>query len=170
MDYIWGASIVETCVRMMIDLWELRNEEVHGKEEATKQQKRKGKAAISVQALYDLQEIARTSDSFLFYHDVEEEIEHATTAKMEGFIAMKPRPIHNSVSKWAKQAKSKIKSIVEWIKTGRKNNRAVIERVEKRHRDHFQHKAHKKPKKKRKEGTVQYISQRYKQIWVVLYP
>mmetsp|Transcript_18527 Transcript_18527/g.20383 ORF Transcript_18527/g.20383 Transcript_18527/m.20383 type:complete len:113 (+) Transcript_18527:118-456(+) len=37
MDYIWGASIVETCLRMMIDLWEMRNEEVHGKEEATKQ-------------------------------------------------------------------------------------------------------------------------------------
>ena len=50
MDYIWGASIVETCLRMMMDLWELRNEEVHGKEEATKQQKRKDKAAISVQA------------------------------------------------------------------------------------------------------------------------
>ena len=32
----------------------IRNEEVHGKEEATKQQKRKAKAAISVQALHDL--------------------------------------------------------------------------------------------------------------------
>ena len=28
MDYIWGASIVETCLRMMIDLWEMRNEDV----------------------------------------------------------------------------------------------------------------------------------------------
>ena len=48
MDYIWGASIVETCLRMMIDLWEMRNEEVHGKDKATKQQKRKDKAAIGV--------------------------------------------------------------------------------------------------------------------------
>ena len=36
MDYILGASIVETCLQMMIDLWTLRNEEVHGIEEATK--------------------------------------------------------------------------------------------------------------------------------------
>ena len=66
MDYIWGTSIVETCLRMIIDLWELRNKEVHGKEEATKQKKRKDKAAISVRALHDLEEIARPSDSFLY--------------------------------------------------------------------------------------------------------
>ena len=63
MDYIWGTSIVETCLRMMIDLWEMRNKEVHGKEEATKQQKRNAKEAISVRALHGLQRIARPSDS-----------------------------------------------------------------------------------------------------------
>ena len=69
---------------------------------------------------------------------------------------MKTRTIHNSVSKWAEQAKSKVKSIFKWIKTGGKNNRTVIERVEKRHRDNFRHKAHKKPKKKtkRRDRTV----------------
>ena len=48
MDYIWGASIVETCLRMMIELWEMRKEEVYGKEEGTKQQIRKEKAATRV--------------------------------------------------------------------------------------------------------------------------
>ena len=56
MDYIWGASIVETCLRMMIDLLEIRNKEVHGKKEAAKQQKRRAKAAISVRALHELQD------------------------------------------------------------------------------------------------------------------
>ena len=70
MDYILGASILETCLRMMIDLWEMRKEEVYGKEEVTKQQKRKEKAAISVRDLHKLQEIARLSDSMLFYQDV----------------------------------------------------------------------------------------------------
>ena len=59
-----------------------------------------------MRALHELQDIARPSYSFLFYPDVKEEIEQATTAKLEGFIAMKTRPIHNSVGKWAKQAKS----------------------------------------------------------------
>ena len=81
MDYIWGASIVETCLQMMIDLWEIGNEEVHGKDKATKQQKRKAKAAISVWSLYNRQEQTRPSDSFLIYPDVEEEIEHKTAAK-----------------------------------------------------------------------------------------
>ena len=47
MDYIQGAPIVETCLRMMIDLWETRKEEVYGKEEVTKQEKGKEKAAVS---------------------------------------------------------------------------------------------------------------------------
>ena len=69
---------------------------------------------------------------------------------------MKTRPIHNSVSKWAKQSTSKVKSIVEWIRTGGKNNKEAIERIEKRLRDHFRHKAHTKPKKKtkRRDSTI----------------
>ena len=91
---------------MMIDLWELRNEEVHGKEEATKQQKRKSKAAISVRALHNLQDIARLSDEFLFYQDTEEEIEQATAVKLEGCIIIKTRPIHNSEKNGPKEQKA----------------------------------------------------------------
>ena len=159
MDYIWGTSIVETCLRMIIDLWELRNKEVHGKEEATKQKKRKDKAAISVRALHDLEEIARPSDSFLFYQDVEQEIEQVTTVvKLEGCITMKTRPIHNSVKKWAKRVRSEVKLIIGWIKTGGKNNREIIERVEKQQRDHFQHKAHTKTEKEnRRKGQYRIL-------------
>ena len=89
MDYIWGALIVETYLQRMIDLQELRNEEVHGKKEATKQQKRKAKAAIRVKALHKLEGIARPSDSILFYQDVEKEIEQGTAVKLERFIAIK---------------------------------------------------------------------------------
>ena len=56
MDYIWGASIEETCLRMVTELWEIRNEEVRGRDKASKQQKRKAKVTISIQALHNLQE------------------------------------------------------------------------------------------------------------------
>ena len=56
MDYIWGASIAETYLWMMIDLWEIRDEEVYDKEETAKQQKRKAKTAISVWKLHELQD------------------------------------------------------------------------------------------------------------------
>ena len=141
---------------MMIDLWELRNGEVHGKGEATKQQKGKAKAAISVQALHDLEEIARPSDAFLFYEDIKEEIKHATAVKLEGFIAMKTRPIYNSVKKWAKRSKNGVKLIVGQIKKRGKNHREIIERVEKRQRDYFQHKPHKKPRNKENKRKGQY--------------
>ena len=100
MNYIWEASIVETCSQMMIDLWEIRNKEVHGKDKATKQKQRKAKAAISVQDLHKLQDQACPRNAFLFYQDVEEEIEHEKEAKLEGFIAMETRPIPNSLNKW----------------------------------------------------------------------
>ena len=97
----------------MIYIWELRNEEVHGKEEATKQQKKKDRAAIIVWSLHNLEEIAHPSDSFLFYQDVEQEIEQAIAVKLEEFIVMKTRPTHNSVKKWTERAKSGVKLIVE---------------------------------------------------------
>ena len=75
----------------------MRNEDVHGKEEAIKQQKRKTKAAISARALHKPEEIARPNDSILFYQEVEIEIEQGITIKLEGFIAMETRPTHNSV-------------------------------------------------------------------------
>ena len=110
MDYIWEVSIVETCLRMMVDLWEMRNEEVHGKEEATIQQKRKNKVAITVRALHKLEEQARPSDSILFYQDVEETIELVSAATLEGFVATKTRPINNSVREWAKRSTDRVKS------------------------------------------------------------
>ena len=74
----------------MIDLWEMRNEEVHGTEEATIQQKRKEKVAITIRALHKLEEQARPSDSNLLYQDVEATIELTTAATLEAFISMKP--------------------------------------------------------------------------------
>ena len=123
MDYIWGATIVETCLRMMIELWEMRKEEVYGKEEGTKQQIRKEKAATRVRDLHKLQEKARPSDAKLFYSDVEKQIEISTAATLEGFVAMKTKSIHNSVQKWADTANRGVRSIIGWIRTGGQENR-----------------------------------------------
>ena len=37
---------------------------------------------------------------------------------------------------------------------GGNNNRAVLERLEKRYRDHFRHKAHKKPQKRKGQCNI----------------
>ena len=140
----------------MIELWEMRKEEVYGKEEGTKQQIRKEKAATRVRELHKLQEKARPSDAKLFYADVEKQIETSTAATLEGFVAMKTKSIHNSVKEWADTARTGVKSLIGWIKTGGKNNRDRIERNENRERRQFKNEQYKKPRKKRKgrDSTV----------------
>ena len=86
----------------------------------------------------------------LFYQNVENEIEKRIAATLEGFVAMKTRPIHNSVKKWADRAISGAKSVVGWFRTGRKKNRKIIERVENRQRNQFKNEQYKKPRKKTK--------------------
>ena len=73
------------------------NEKKYWRGEGTKQQIRKEKAATRVRSLHKLQETARPSDAKLFYADMETEIEKATAATLEGFVAMKTKPIHNSI-------------------------------------------------------------------------
>ena len=52
---------------MMIDLWEMRNKEVHGKEEVEKQQKRKDKTAISGCTLYEQKDQSQPRDVFFLH-------------------------------------------------------------------------------------------------------
>ena len=39
MEYVWGASIVEICLQMMMELWGMRNEEIHSKKRSSKKSK-----------------------------------------------------------------------------------------------------------------------------------
>ena len=94
----------------------MRNKEVHGKETASIEQKRKERAAITVQELHKLEEQSRPSDSILFYQDVKATIEQVPAATLEAFIAMKTKSINNSVREWAKQSTGKCKSIIDWIR------------------------------------------------------
>ena len=41
-----------------------------------------------------------------------------TAASLEGFVAMKTKPIHNSVKQWADRVILEVKSKMGWIRTG----------------------------------------------------
>ena len=106
--------------------------------------------------MHKLQEKARPSDAKLFYADVEKQIETSTAATLEGFVAIKTKSIHNSVKEWADTAKLGVRSIIGWIRTGGKNNREIIERIENREGRQFKDEQYKKPRKKSKgrDSTV----------------
>ena len=140
----------------------MRNDEVHGKEAASIEHKRKERAAITVRALHKLEEQARPSDSILFYQDMETTIERVPAATLKAFIAMKTKAINNSVREWAKRSTGRVRSIVDWIRVRGTNNKEAIDRIEKRQRDFYQHKAHKKPrKKKRNRDSTVYSTMRH---------
>ena len=100
--------------------------------------------------------LARPSDANLFYEDMEKEIERGTAATLEGFVAMKTSPIHNSVKQWADREVIGVKSLVGWFRTGGKKNREIIEWTENRQRIQFKNEQYKNPRKKTKgrDSTV----------------
>ena len=66
---MWGASIVEITLTYFIKLWELRNEEVHGKTVEQQESTRKTKLSIDARKLNDLKDKARPVDMGLFHAD-----------------------------------------------------------------------------------------------------
>jgi hypothetical protein len=71
-SYIWGASIAETTLKNFIDLWEIRNEEVHGKTIKQRERTRKEKLSVEVRRLNSMKDKARPSDMCLFHENEEE--------------------------------------------------------------------------------------------------
>ena len=76
--YIWGASVVEVSIKSFIELWEQRNEEVHGKTEAQRQNRRLEKLSTEVRHLHTMRHLTRPSDEFIFHDNVDQFLEKAT--------------------------------------------------------------------------------------------
>jgi hypothetical protein len=70
LSYVWGASLAEVLLKQFIKLWELRNEEVHGKTAELQEQIRKDKLGKVVRQLNELRDQARPSDMCLFHSDM----------------------------------------------------------------------------------------------------
>ena len=150
--YIWGASVVEVSITSFIELWEQRNEEVHGKTEAQKQNRRLAKLSTEVRHLHSMRHLTRPSDDFLFYDDdeLEQFLEKATATTAANFISTNKRIIKHSIVAAKKQAITHTKNILHWLKPIKDGG---IERIQKWKRNRLVHDAFSK-KKKRKEVTA----------------
>ena len=151
--HIWGASVVEVSITSFIELWEQRNEEVHGKTEAQKQNRRLAKLSIEVRHLHSMRHLTRPSDDFTFYED--EELEHfigkaATATTAANFISTNKRIIKHSIVAAKKQAITHTKNIIHWLNPIKEGG---IARIQKWKRKKLVHDAYSK-KKKRKEVTA----------------
>ena len=66
-----GAAIVECFLKNMVEVWEIRNEDVHGKTKTEKQHKRKQKLAEQIRELQKKKEYVRPRDDRIFPEDPE---------------------------------------------------------------------------------------------------
>lgn len=78
---------------MIIKWLEIRNWDVHCKEEVGKQKNRKAKAEISAWALHKLKDQVLPNNTFLFYQDVEEEEKKKQQLNCKDFVTMKTKAI-----------------------------------------------------------------------------
>jgi hypothetical protein len=77
-DYIWGALIVEILPGKIIDLWKIRNDEVHGITEEIQEKQRKHSLVDKVKHLNEQKNIARPADMGLFHENIDQYIEDST--------------------------------------------------------------------------------------------
>jgi len=151
-DYIWGASVVETILAKFIDLWETRNEEVHGKTIEQQERTRKTKLRIEVSKLNALKDKARPSDMCLFHENEEEYLEQSTAQMISTWVSSHRKAILNSVKKWALTAARGSTSILQWVQVS--NDEAVIERFHSRQRSRLINDGRNKERRRDRSRTI----------------
>jgi hypothetical protein len=133
--YIWGASIVQILLSQYIALWELRNEEVHGKTKEHQERTRKERLRIEVSRLNSMKDNERPSDMFLFHANEDKYIKQSTSQTLANWISSHRKAITNSVKKWATTAQSGPMGILGWMR-GEENNE-TINQIHTRQRQEF---------------------------------
>jgi hypothetical protein len=132
LSYVWGASVIKLLLKQFINLWELQNEEVHGKTAEKQEHLRKMKLSETVRTLNDKKKQARPSDMCLFHPDIDTYIEQSNSQTIASYISSHKRAISNSIQKWASASHLGVISIVNWISGS--NSREQIERIHTRQR------------------------------------
>ena len=132
-DYIWGGAIAELLLNHSIQVWELRNKELHGDEGCSKV--RKQRLDLEVRELQLLKDDARPQDAFMFITDVDKYLEKATVSTLTTYLAMTKKAILSSVKRWKKNKEAGVNSVIEWLQMV-PGNAGFIRQAEKKARKH----------------------------------
>jgi hypothetical protein len=122
--YIQGASIVELTLKHFIELWELRNEEVHRKTEQQQEKIRKQKLCTELRRLNIMSNTSQPSDVCLFHDDIEAHFGQSSAQTIAIFISSHQRAILNSVRKFAKASITGATTILDWLR-GNENDETI---------------------------------------------
>ena len=98
-SYVWGASIVEMTLWLMIDLWNLRNKEVYRKTTNENEQKRKHQLLKMIDKCFAKIPEMRPSDRCLMPENRETFVESSTSNDLAEWLASHQKMIKNSIDK-----------------------------------------------------------------------
>lgn len=84
----------------MIELWEIRNDQVHGRTNKEREQKRKSHQLQELKKLLATKDDVRPADMVLFPENEENFIEKSTAQGITDYVSMHKKVIINSVNDW----------------------------------------------------------------------
>ena len=136
----------------MVEVWETRNEDVHGKTKTEKQHKRKLKLADQIRELQKEKEYVRPRDDHIFPEDLEEFIERSSPNHLANWIGIYRPTIYNSKKEAEKTMSNKIKRITKYFKTAMGYDKRHRQR-ERTKAEKLRHDAYSKKKRNKKQNT-----------------
>ena len=97
-QYIWGANIIENTLQHVIELWEIKNGQVHGRTNKQREQKRKTRHLQELKKLFAKKNNVQPADIVLFSENEEDFIEKNTAQGIADYLSMHRKAIRNSVN------------------------------------------------------------------------
>ena len=91
------ASIVEVILRQIIELWEQRNKDLHGRTDKEAEKLRKEKLIEKARELDSLREDVQPIDRWLFHNNFEQFITRSSSDQILHWISFNKRAIKNSI-------------------------------------------------------------------------
>ena len=143
---------MECFLKKMMEVWETRNENVHGKAKTEKQHKRKQKLAEQIRELQEEKEYERPRDDHIFPEDPEECIEQSSTNHLVNWLRLYRPTIFNSKKEAEKTMSNKIKRITKYFKTTKGYDKQHKQR-ERTKVEKLRHDAYSKKKRNKTKNT-----------------
>ena len=107
-SYLWGVTIVETILWKYIELWELRNKEVHN-DTSGDDEFIKNYYSNKIKRLHTFKNQVQPGDKFLFVRDLKSFLNKYTSKMLAQYIISYLKVIYHSMEQWKK---SKDKTLV----------------------------------------------------------
>ena len=147
----------------MIDLWNLRNEDVHGKTVNEREQKHKHRLLKKIDECFAKITEMRPSNRCLMPENRDDFVESLTSNDLAEWLDSHHKMINNSIEKWKKRSEKGSRNIGDWVKTVSAKNKEILENIYTRHRYRLMHDAWNKKKRRKAESLEHRIRETLRQ-------